>query len=112
MVLTWDDFEKVDMRVGTIIRAEVNEKARNPAYKVWVDFGDELGVKQSSAQITKLYSLDDLIGKRVICVVNFEPKRIAGFKSEILITGFQRIGSGEIVLSTVNEDIENGSRLC
>lgn len=109
--ISWDDFEKVDFRLGTITRAEINEKARKPAYKLWVDCGDELGIKTSSAQITQHYTVDELIGKRVICVVNFEPMRIAGFKSEILVTGFHD-ENGHVILSTIDkEPLKNGVKL-
>lgn len=86
-MITFDDFAKIDIRVGEIIKAEVFEKARRPAYKLWVDFGNELGVKKSSAQITDLYKIDDLIGKQVMAVVNFPPRQIADFMSEILVLG-------------------------
>lgn len=113
MSITFADFQKIDIRLGTIMKAEVNDKARKPAYKLWVDLG-ELGMKQSSAQITELYSLEALIGKRVICVVNFEPMHIAGFKSEILVTGFYN-AQNQVVLATIDpayaNDIANGSRL-
>ena len=86
-MITFDDFLKVDMRVGTVLNAKVNEKAKKPAYILEVDFGKEIGIKTTSAQITDKYSLDELIGMKVVGVVNFPPKQIADVKSEFLIIG-------------------------
>jgi len=110
MTISWQDFQKVDLRVGTIIEVEDFPEARKSAYKVRVDFGPELGIKKSSAQITDLYDKQALLGKRVIAVVNFPPKQIGPFMSECLITGFHR-ADGAVVLSTVDGDVPNGARL-
>ena len=103
-------FDKVELRVGTISMVERSEKALKPAYKLWIDLGEELGMKKSSAQITSLYKPEDLIGRQVICVCNFAPRQIADFMSEILITGFSD-QDGNIVLSSVERAVPNGARL-
>jgi tRNA-binding protein len=106
----FEDFLKIDIRVGTVVRAEPYPEARRPAYKVWVDFGAELGVKKTSAQATAHYALDDLIGRQVAAVVNFPPKQIGKFMSEILILGFPD-GAGEVVVIGPERPVPNGGRL-
>lgn len=105
----FDDFLKLDIRVGTIVEAKVFEKAKKPAYKLRVDFGLELGVKNSSAQITELYTSEDLVGKQVLAVVNFPPRQIADFMSEVLVLG--TYSEGGVVLITTDKDVKNGDKL-
>lgn len=106
---TFDDFMKLDIRVGTILSAKVFEKAKKPAYQLEVDFGEELGIKKSSAQITQVYQPEDLIGKQVLAVVNFPPRQIANFMSEILVLGtYSKDG---VVLITPDKPVENGDKL-
>lgn len=110
MTITWPDFEKIELRAATIVRVEDFAKARKPAYKLWVDLGSELGIKQSSAQLTKLYAKDDLLGRQVVCVSNFAPRQVADFMSEVLVTGFI-LEDGEVVLTAVERPVPNGTLL-
>ena len=109
-LIEWDDFLRIDMRVGTIVSAKNFPKARKPAYILQVDFGPEIGVKKSSAQITDLYSINDLIGKQVLAVVNFAPKQIGPIMSECLVTGFMQAG-GKVVLAVPDQSVKNGTKL-
>ncbi len=118
--IQWDDFMKVELRVGTIVAAEEFPEARRPAYKLKVDFGEEIGTKKSSAQITDLYTTEELVGKRVMAVVNFPAKQIGPIMSECLVTGFTN-QEGAIVLAVPDPsvassgsaagDVANGERL-
>ena len=110
MKITFDDFLKVDIRVGEVVRAEPYPEARKPAIKLWVNFGGELGEKKSSAQITKHYDPEGLIGKRVMAVVNFPPRQIGKFMSEVLVLGVPD-DEGEVVLLTPDKDVPLGGRL-
>lgn len=108
--IAFSDFEKVELRVGEIVKVEDFPEARRPAYKLWIDFGEGLGVKKSSAQITDLYSKENLLGKQVICVTNFPPRQVANFLSEVLTTGFYR-EDGKVVLATTDSEAPKGKRL-
>lgn len=108
--ITFDDFLKVDIRVGTVIDAQPYPEARRPAIKLWVDFGEEFGVKKSSAQITLHYIPEDLIGRQVMAVVNFPPRQIGKFISEILVLGASD-PEGGIVLIAPDKEVPNGSRM-
>jgi tRNA-binding protein len=106
---TFEDFMKLDIRVGEIVQVEIFEKAKRPAYKLWVDFGDEIGIKKSSAQITECYNKEDLIGKQVLGVVNFPPRQIADFMSEVLVLG--TYSTQGVVLVQPEQHVEKGDKL-
>lgn len=106
---TFDDFMKLDIRVGTVTDAKVFEKAKKPAYQLTVDFGEEIGVKRSSAQITDHYAPEDLIGKQILAVVNFPPRQIANFMSEVLVLG--TYSEGGVILITPDKPVKNGDKL-
>jgi tRNA-binding protein len=109
-MISWHDFEKVEMRVGTIVEVHYFPKANKPAFQLTIDFGAEIGLKKSSAQITKQYSRDDLIGKQIVAVVNFPKKQIADFMSECLVLG--SIGTeNDIVLLSSDKPVANGLRV-
>lgn len=110
MTITYEEFSKVDLRSGTIVKAESFPRAKKPAYKVWVDFGSDIGIKQTSAQITAHYPLEALIGKQVMGCVNLGEKNIAGFTSEFLLVGFPD-NNGEVCLITVDPVVPNGKKM-
>ena len=108
--IDWDDFEKVELRVGTIIEVEDFPEARKPAYKLRIDFGEAIGVRKSSAQITDIYQKDDLLGRQIVGVVNFPAKQIGPMRSECLVTGFHRV-DGAVVLAWPDSEVPNGAKL-
>ncbi len=107
--ITFDTFKKVDIRVGTILEAKIFEKARKPAYQLIIDFGKEIGIKKSSAQITEKYQVEELIGKKILAVVNFPPMQIADFMSEVLVLG--TYSEGGVVLIVPEKTVCNGDKL-
>jgi tRNA-binding protein len=107
--INWNDFEKIDMRIGTVTQAEIFEEARKPAYKLWIDFGDEIGTRKTSAQITDHYKPGKLVGIQVVAVVNFPPKQIANFMSECLVIG--ALGDNGVVLLGPNKTVKDGLRI-
>jgi tRNA-binding protein len=109
-IISYREFEQVDLRAGTIVKAEIFPRAKKPAYKVWVDFGLEIGIKQTSAQITKHYKIDELAGRLVIGCLNLESRNIAGFISEFLLVGFPD-EHGAVCLATANPVVPNGQKL-
>ncbi|MGI4886810.1 MAG: tRNA-binding protein [Janthinobacterium lividum] len=108
--LAWEEFARVDLRVGTVVEARAFPEARRPAYQLRIDFGPEIGLKNASAQLTHHYAPADLVGRQVLAVVNFPPKQIGKFRSEVLVTGFAD-ADGHIVLAAVAGPVPNGSRL-
>ena len=108
--ITWKDFERVELRAGTIVSAEAFPEARVPAYKLLVDFGPDIGHRKSSAQITDLYRANELVGRQVVAVINFAPKQIGPFMSECLVTGFHR-DDGKVVLTSIDSAVPNGAKL-
>jgi tRNA-binding protein len=110
MTITYDDFARVDIRVGRVTRAEPFPEARKPAYKLWIDFGPEIGERRSSAQITRHYTLEELIGRQVLGVVNFPPRQIGPVRSEVLVLGLPD-ADGEVVLIGPGHDVPLGGRM-
>lgn len=108
--IDWNDFEKVELRVGTIVEVEDFPEARKPAYKLKIDFGDEIGLRKSSAQITDIYAKEDLVGRQIVAVVNFPAKQIGPMRSECLVTGFHR-QDGAVVLARPDSEVPNGAKL-
>lgn len=110
-IITYEDFSRVELRSGTVVKAELFPRAKKPAYKVWVDFGSEIGLKQTSAQITKHYTPEGLVGRLVMGCINLESRNIAGFMSEFLLVGFFD-GEGAVCLATAEPHVPNGQKLC
>lgn len=110
MIITYDDFEKVDLRSGTVVKVELFERVKKPAYKIWVDFGSDIGILQTSAQVTVHYTPDTLLGKTVVGCINLGEKNIAGFTSQFLLVGFSD-ANGAISLITPDHRVPNGQKL-
>ena len=108
--IEWSDFEKVELRVGTIVEVEDFPEARKPAFRLRIDFGEAIGLRKSSAQITDIYQKEDLVGRQVVAVVNFPPKQIGPMRSECLVTGFHR-EDGAVVLARPDSEVPNGTKL-
>lgn len=108
--ISWSEFESVELRVGTIVRVELFPEARKTAYKVWVDFGPDIGEKKTSVQITRLYRPEELVGRQIVGVVNFPPKQVGPFISEFLLTGFADM-DGAIVIAVPERSVPNGAKL-
>ena len=108
--IDWNDFEKVELRVGTITAVEEFPEARKPAYKLHIDFGEDIGLRKSSAQITDLYNREELVGSQIVAVVNFPPRQIGPMRSECLVTGFHR-EDGAVVLARPDSAVPNGAKL-
>jgi tRNA-binding protein len=108
--IEWPDFEKVELRVGTVVAAEPFPEARKPAYRLQIDFGQEIGIRKSSAQITEHYTTEALVGRQVVAVVNFPPKQIGPMRSECLVTGFYR-PDGSVILAVPDSPVPNGAKL-
>ena len=109
--IDWADFLKLDLRIGTILSAESFPQAKKPAYILRIDFGEKIGIRKSSAQITDRYEMEELVGKQIVAVVNFPPKQIGPIMSECLVTGFHN-EHNEVLLAVPDADVPNGSRLC
>jgi len=107
--ISWSDFEKIEVRAGTVVEVKEFPEARKPAFKLKIDFGEDIGIKQASAQITDHYATEDLQGKQVICVLNFPPKQIGPFVSECLVTGLYR-EDGSVVLAVPDHEVSNGAK--
>ena len=108
--INWSDFEKIELRAGTVVEVEEFPEARKPAFKLIIDFGEKIGTRKSSVQIKDLYSVEELMQKQVICVINFPPKQIGPFVSECLVSGLYR-EDGSVVLAVPDKEVQNGARL-
>ena len=111
-IITFEDFEKIDIRLGRVVDVQNFPEARQPAFKLWIDFGAEIGVKKSSAQLVGAHTKEDLLGMNVCCVVNFAPRQVGPFMSEVLTLGFKNTeGEGYVVVTVSNDSVEVGDRL-